>query len=254
MMPFRDILKKKDKLAEGGAPAAEAPRDPSEERTVFTFIRTDTNTQEIITPPNFSSPDLSQPAAFTDDHHRESRKDHHHHHLFTPRSRSPSSVSATSVSTHESDRSRPKTPKRLSQRLHLRKSSPVSPNVPQDLPEIATALEEGDGAASESLWEKRATILAKKNREERSRPTTPNTPIRPVADIEAFVNLSVGTPNGEGSARPVSTKHADDNIQEAIRLHEAGDLETSTKMFGRLADPKGENNALSQVMYGLALR
>ena len=25
-------------------------------------------------------------------------------------------------------------------------------------------------------------------------------------------------------------------------------------MFGRLADPKGENNALSQVLYGLALR
>lgn len=25
-------------------------------------------------------------------------------------------------------------------------------------------------------------------------------------------------------------------------------------MFGRLADPDGENNALSQVLYGLALR
>ena len=25
-------------------------------------------------------------------------------------------------------------------------------------------------------------------------------------------------------------------------------------MFGRLADPHGENNALSQVLYGLALR
>jgi len=52
----------------------------------------------------------------------------------------------------------------------------------------------------------------------------------------------------------VSTKYVDDNIQEAIRLHEAGQLETSTSMFGRLADPNGENNALSQVLYGLALR
>jgi hypothetical protein len=52
----------------------------------------------------------------------------------------------------------------------------------------------------------------------------------------------------------VASKHTDDNIQEAIRLHEAGELEQATRMFGRLADPKGENNALSQVLYALALR
>lgn len=32
------------------------------------------------------------------------------------------------------------------------------------------------------------------------------------------------------------------------------DLSQSTAMFGRLADPQGENNAISQVLYGLALR
>ena len=32
------------------------------------------------------------------------------------------------------------------------------------------------------------------------------------------------------------------------------ELETSTKMFGKLADPNGANNSLSQVLYGLALR
>lgn len=32
------------------------------------------------------------------------------------------------------------------------------------------------------------------------------------------------------------------------------ELEVSTKMFGNLADPNGANNALSQVLYGLALR
>ena len=55
---------------------------------------------------------------------------------------------------------------------------------------------------------------------------------------------------GEG----IVDKNADDNIQEAIRLHEEGSLEEATKMFGRLADPGGTNNALSQVLYGLALR
>jgi TPR repeat protein len=45
-----------------------------------------------------------------------------------------------------------------------------------------------------------------------------------------------------------------ENIQEAIRLHEASQYERSTAMFGRLADPNGPNNPLSQVLYGLALR
>ena len=32
------------------------------------------------------------------------------------------------------------------------------------------------------------------------------------------------------------------------------DLEASTALFGRLAEPGGANNALAQVLYGLALR
>ena len=39
-----------------------------------------------------------------------------------------------------------------------------------------------------------------------------------------------------------------------LSLGVVSDLTNSTKMFGRLADPNGENNALSQVLYGLALR
>jgi hypothetical protein len=42
-------------------------------------------------------------------------------------------------------------------------------------------------------------------------------------------------------------------LQETARLTRA-DLVRSTEMFGRLADPNGANNALSQVLYGLALR
>jgi hypothetical protein len=34
----------------------------------------------------------------------------------------------------------------------------------------------------------------------------------------------------------------------------SAELEKSTQMFGILADPSGANNALAQVLYGLALR
>lgn len=96
----------------------------------------------------------------------------------------------------------------------------------------------------EDQWEHRATILAKEMEKNRSRPTTP------VGSTMDLSKMSLGgSPEGV-----VLTKYVDDNIQEAIRLHEAGELETSTQMFGRLADPNGENNALSQVLYGLALR
>ena len=37
-------------------------------------------------------------------------------------------------------------------------------------------------------------------------------------------------------------------------MHETGELTKATEMFGRLGDPNGANNALSQVLYGLALR
>lgn len=57
--------------------------------------------------------------------------------------------------------------------------------------------------------------------------------------------------NNDGT---VSSKELDATIQEAIRLHEEGKLEQSTRMFGILADPRGYNNPLSQVLYGLALR
>ncbi|RDA82602.1 hypothetical protein CP532_6895 [Ophiocordyceps camponoti-leonardi (nom. inval.)] len=52
----------------------------------------------------------------------------------------------------------------------------------------------------------------------------------------------------------IASRQTDNDIQEAIRLHEAGKLEQSTAIFARLADPNGANNALSQVLYGLALR
>ncbi|POR31230.1 Tetratricopeptide-like helical [Tolypocladium paradoxum] len=64
----------------------------------------------------------------------------------------------------------------------------------------------------------------------------------------------MGLDGNPGRRAPLSSEQIDQDIQEAIRLHEAGHLEKSTVMFARLADPQGANNPLSQVLYGLALR
>jgi len=238
-MPFKDLLKKKDKAE---------PHAPIEEDTPkFTFMRTDTHTQEIITPPTFYG---DEKVPFAGDGSAESRTGK----LFKSRPRSTSVVSNASASSRTSQKSKQDSPKtkRLSQRLHLRRSEISSASVPDDLPDIQVPGRGPDERAGvESQWEMRATILARKNEESRSRPTTPVG--RSPAGLESFhdMNISGGHEKEKGV---VSTKYVDDNIQEAIRLHEAGELETSTRMFGRLADPNGENNALSQVLYGLALR
>ncbi|KAF2787178.1 HCP-like protein [Melanomma pulvis-pyrius CBS 109.77] len=131
--------------------------------------------------------------------------------------------------------------RRLSGVLHFGRSrSSSSANVPQNLPEV------GEGVArtedDEAKWEKRATLLAKGNTI--SQTTTPN---YEMADPMQATDT-------RGKKPSVGTSSDEVNIQEAIRLHESGNLEASTAMFGKLADPNGPNNALSQVLYGLALR
>ncbi|TVY56672.1 hypothetical protein LCER1_G002448 [Lachnellula cervina] len=248
-MPFKDLLRKKEKLTDAHAPPpAPAVREPSFEAPQFTFMRSDTHTQEIISPPTFSSANSSRPSvADAKDSNAEPRTSG----MFKGRSRSKAdslvvcSSSAVSTSSHISTSDKSK-PKRLSERFHLRKSQITSTSVPSDLPEISV----GDGDAGESQWEKRATILARENERSRSRPVTPTGPS--TADLPRLSSMTLGESGRDKGA--VLTQQADDDIQEAIRLHEAGELETSTRMFGRLADPNGENNALSQVLYGLALR
>jgi hypothetical protein len=244
-MHLRDLLKKKDRLSESDAPNPKAVQDLPEVPPVFTFMRSDTHSQDIISPPTFSSTESSN-SPFTDGPH-ESRS---RLSRFKQRARS---TSGASIASHTSEKATSKeaspNPKRLSQRLHLRRSEASSHNVPLDLPDIVGADNVGgDKVGTESQWERRATILARENEKQRSRPSTP-IGSGSVADVAALI---LGSPGKEKGI--VATKHVDDNIQEAIRLHEAGELETSTQMFGRLADPNGENNALSQVLYGLALR
>lgn len=139
--------------------------------------------------------------------------------------------------------------------------------MPDNLPDIAPT-DPGDKDALESQWEKRATILAGQNELMRTRSVIDRSPVPPVpplppSDSLASLRLDDGRglrPGGGSLSRSpsastqVSSKAIDANIQEAIRLHEAGDLTNSTRMFGVLADESGTNNALSQVLYGLALR
>ncbi|KAE9989093.1 hypothetical protein EG328_000024 [Venturia inaequalis] len=204
-MTLKDLLKKKDKV-EVESSSAQPLAPPA-----FTFIRTTTNTQEVIDPPTFpgDQPPTSPPQRSLS-------------HRFRLR-RQPSA--AQSGDQNDKLDVRHKSEKKLSERLHLgprdRAPSIGSANIPADLPEI-----QGD---SEDVWEKRATLLAKSN---------PNTPEEGKKSSEA----------------PVVDKSGDINIQAAIDLHEAGDFTKASEMFGQLADPHGANNALSQVLYGLALR
>ncbi|KAL1901833.1 hypothetical protein Sste5346_001536 [Sporothrix stenoceras] len=300
------------------------PRPPPPaplETPEFTFIRSDTLSQEVIHPPA-GRDDYSQGGDYltaggssnnggglaspsSPQNHRRSFD------MFRKSSRSGRSSRSASVSSSVaggndgSNAAVESTARRLSQRLHLSRTPSTSSHVPANLPEIVVPEGEGEGgnrtfghsssislssqgsASStggapptsapvpgtpnskpapanpvvESQWEKRATMLALENEKVQqlngSRPGTP----------EERLGSSRG--GGPGAASPagstrsrsnsaangtVSSKELDANIQEAIRLHEEGQLEQSTRMFGILADPRGYNNPLSQVLYGLALR
>ncbi|KAK4127084.1 hypothetical protein N657DRAFT_190675 [Parathielavia appendiculata] len=230
-MGLRDKLRKKpDSDAEAGAGTS----NPE-----FTFIRTDTHSVEVIHPP--SADGHREPGQFLSADLASDTKQRRSLDVFrSGRSRS-ASASSNKSAGH----------KRLSQRLHLSRSPSSSENVPQDLPEIGPD-EDKDGA--ESQWEKRATLLARENEKNRSRPGTPVHGFAP----PIIPQLRLGDSPRDGSPalqdKAVSSKEIDENIQEAIRLHEEGRLEESTALFGKLADPKGANNPLSQVLYGLALR
>ncbi|CAK7271266.1 hypothetical protein SEPCBS119000_004512 [Sporothrix epigloea] len=123
--------------------------------------------------------------------------------------------------------------------------------------------------AVEFQWEKRATMLARENERQQQRSGNsnsnsihPGSPEKQTGSLGGTWHPTTRGPSNtaagsSGEARPdgtVSSKELDATIQEAIRLHEEGALEQSTRMFGVLADPSGYNNPLSQVLYGLALR
>ncbi|KAI9728284.1 MAG: hypothetical protein M1834_007777 [Cirrosporium novae-zelandiae] len=234
-MPLKDILKKKDRIAQ-----EQYPNSPTSTQSLnvpqFTFVRTDTHTEEIIHPPSFAG----------DATPTESEKEETYSVKRLSRFRRKSSPPKPS-----SDNTPPHRGRRMSERFHIRPSSRgSSDNVPSDLPQIPEA-----GAApeeQEAQWEERATKLAQANPIVNS-----NRPEPSRGRSEPFLGNNTGLSSNDRSrsrSRSISNAEGDDHIQEAIRLHEEGRLEESTAMFGRLADPNGVNNALSQVLYGLALR
>ncbi|QIW97084.1 hypothetical protein AMS68_002602 [Peltaster fructicola] len=240
MTGLRDILRKKAKVqdedvAHHGGDATGRPE--------IKIIRTTTEKQEILQPPEFPdqntrpdrrAPNFSKPrlgyresanAMFTNDPTARRSFDDHHQ----LREKSPSSP------PHKEKRSI------FSRSGRSRSKSDASNHLPINLGEapplptisVSGAQDQEEKTQREARWEKRATMLA-----------TNNSLLDSASQRSVSRERSPSTSDMEG----------DVDIQEAIRLHEAGNLATSTRMFGRLADPTGANNALSQVLYGLALR
>ncbi|KAJ6783559.1 hypothetical protein PWT90_10616 [Aphanocladium album] len=275
-MGLRDKLKHRD-----GSPEAEVTMEKNTNNIIgqngyapeFTFVRSDTATREVVQPDDGASHHHQQ--------HTAGGPQENASHL-SP-SKEPSSL-RRSLSIFHSNRSRSTSVssqtshhsgkegsgsrrRRLSERLHLRHQPESSDSVPENLPAIvvppAGAAAVVDKDALESQWEQRATLLAGQNELARSAPGSPA-----LGGSMASLNLGPpGSPGAPGGGRsrsrshspgappkPISSKKIDDDIQEAIRLHEEGDLQRSTAIFGRLADEKGANNPLSQVLFGLALR
>lgn len=257
-MGLRDLLKKKQHLEEDG----DGP-DPATIQRLnapeFTFVRSDTYTEEVIHPPGGPRGEYNDDSSsyLTADSGRGDKSSRLSLDVFRSSNRSGGNRSrSASVS---SGKSASGGSRRLSHRLHLSRSPVSSENVPKDLPEIVVpeGVEE-DKDGTESQWEKRATMLAMENDKHRSRPSTPvgasivsQNP--PRLTLDGSIDPYTQQPSNP-KEKVVSSKAIDEDIQEAIRLHESGQLEKSTALFGRLADPKGANNPLSQVLYGLALR
>lgn len=244
-MTLKDLLKKNGKIKKDITPTVVSPSESDPIGEGFTFLRSDTNTQELIHPPTFTNEVVEPPPC----------KNEHRLSSHFSRLRSSSDASVPSAHTKTS----PKSERRLSQRLHLNRSrtpSSSSVNVPTDLPDIQDVAVQGE--EKEAQWEERATILAKGNpnngpvslggqpkditseQKLHQNRSSQETPPHPEQDFSLRPVLS----------RSVSSAKGDENIQEAIRLHESGDLINSTAMFGRLAD----SNAMAQIMFGLALR
>ncbi|KAI4099808.1 MAG: hypothetical protein L6R37_005800 [Teloschistes peruensis] len=146
-MTIRDLLKKKEKIKQDASQTQSSSAEASPPPTPF-IMRSDTHTQEVISPPSFAED--NQPESTAKNTRSEKKR--------FSRFRKPSNASATStISSH--------TEKRLSTRLHIgsysRSSSAGSVNVPSDLPVIQDGT--GEGAEREAEWEKRATILAQEN-------------------------------------------------------------------------------------------
>jgi hypothetical protein len=239
-MTLKDLLKKKDKTKdEGATPRSRDGPMLSPDVPEFQFYRTTTSTQETIEPPSFPGDPTREVPHLTPEPRGKLGRFRRHSHT-SSQDGSHTGTTAEGGKSHVA----------LAERLHFgRTRSSSSANVPENLPEVG-----GDGVArtedEQGEWEKRATVLVT----EGALNYGPSTPTISRGELTNPLSPSTQRP-GMGSRVPsVTTPGDEENIQEAIRLHESGNLEASTALFGRLADPNTHNNALAQVLYGLALR
>ena len=239
-MPLKDLLKKRDKLSNDEGKSAGVVQTHGTPE--FTFLRSDTYSQEVIQPPSFAGDRKGvtiPPRPSTPPETPQTSSN-----LSLGRRRKGSNASPSPES--------PKEHKRFSSRLHLgsksRASSSSSVNIPADLPTITDPYSQaGDKQEKEAKWEERATILARENAH--SLPPTAGMSQMSISPAEAGSHQR--SHSRSRSIRSISDIEGDETIQEAIRLHEAGELTNATAMFGRLAET---GNVLSQVLFGLSLR
>ena len=261
-MPLRDVLKKRSNI-QGDATSTRSTSSnslPNLPNPVpeFTFMRTTTHEQEVIIPPSYPGDDFFQtPEQVPAEKKRRNIFRKSSSNFVSPLSNN------TTLPSHSEEKEppaalpvRPKNERKLSERLHFGRSrglsksessnhlptdlgdAPQNTPAPMDPPDAKGRVKETESPENkmkrEAQWEKRATMMALKN---------------PILDGER-------SESGEKKAhrRSTSLEEGEADIQEAIRLHEEGDLEHSTQIFGKLADPNGANNPLCQVLYGLALR
>lgn len=145
-MPLRDILHKKDTLTSPSSPPVPEIK----------FIRSDTVSHELITPPTY--PDDSAAAARPPSSSSSQSPSRSPRRSLNPfhRSRSPSESSHAAHGERE---------RRLSHLLRRdRAASTASPsaNIPADLPQVPAAGGRAD-QETEAQWEKRATVLVQRN-------------------------------------------------------------------------------------------
>lgn len=159
-MTLKDLLKKKDKIKDEGVTqnSVDSPK-LSPDVPEFTFMRTTTTTQDIISPPSFPGDPVREAALSPEPQKRLGRFRRH---------------SNASHGNSGGEEARPKPEHRLSERFHLgRTRSSSSVNVPEDLPAVGENVAKNED--DEAQWEKRATLLAKGNTLSRSGSyTTPN--------------------------------------------------------------------------------
>lgn len=221
-MPLRDLLKKKEKVETTSSAPGPSFQNETFEPPPFKIMRSDTHGEELLSPPG-PSPAAEEPPS--------------------PQKSSRFRRSSRAGFVDDSEKER----RSLSDRLHLHRnkssSSTASSNLPSNLPDLQGTYLDGSGNTDEkeAQWEERATLLASSNRSPAFGATT---------NLEKNVSqLSINERTGR--SRSISDAQSDVTIQDAIRMHEEGQLTEATQAFKVLAD---RGNVLSEVLYGLSLR